>query len=359
MLSRFVGGASSTRRARLALSTRCLLSVLATGSSERLSSLSGELTLITFDVDGTLVRGSSGRAPPSSPPSLSSAESSSKSSLSGAERSAHARAFAHGVGTVLGRGRKVPLPAELLPPEQYHGSTDGLIALRLARAALGIPPDEAVGELPRVFASMYEYCAALSDEQMTVGIDPLPGVLDTLRSLAGNSRVVCGLVTGNVEGIARKKMRAVGVLGTGALAPAAPSQTWASEADAAFLGGFGSDYCSGELDDPSRNHLDRAEQIVIAAKRCRELLGPDASLTRVVHVGDAPSDVLAAKHCADAGRLGDGTVVGCVGVATGSYSASHLRELCGEPRAGVWEPVVLESGLADAGFVRACGVEES
>ena len=48
-----------------------------------------------------------------------------------------------------------------------------------------------------------------------------PGVLSTLRDLATaemRERAACGLVTGNVEGIARKKMRAVGVYATGARA---------------------------------------------------------------------------------------------------------------------------------------------
>ena len=52
----------------------------------------------------------------------------------------------------------------------------------------------------------------------------------------------------------------------GALAPAAAEQRWEGEEDAAFLGGFGSDFCSGDIDDASRNYLDRAEQIVIAAR---------------------------------------------------------------------------------------------
>ena len=76
-----------------------------------------------------------------------------------------------------------------------------------------------------------------------------------------------------------------------------------------------------------------------------------------MHVGDAPADVLAAKHCADAHLLGGGVVVGCVGVATGSYSAAELRALCGEARAGSWEPVTLERGIADfEGFLAGCGL---
>ena len=72
-------------------------------------------TLITFDVDGTLVKGSGQQA----------------------EASAHARAFAAAVGSVLGDGTPTGLPAQILPPEKYHGSTDGLICLNLARTALG------------------------------------------------------------------------------------------------------------------------------------------------------------------------------------------------------------------------------
>ena len=186
--------------------------------------------LITFDVDGTLLRGSGSRA----------------------EASAHARAFAAGVGKVLGDGTPTLLPAELLPPERYHGSTDGLIALNMASAAFGTPPEVAAPRLPEVWQSMYEYVAALSDAEVADGIDPLPGVIDTLRTLASDEmkeRVACGLVTGNVEGIARIKMRAVGVLATGALAAPAAEQRWEGEDASAFLGGFGSDFCSGDIDD--------------------------------------------------------------------------------------------------------------
>ena len=86
---------------------------------------------------------------------------------------------------------------------------------------------------------MYEDVAVLSDADAARGIEPLPGALESLRTLAGmRDRVVCGLVTGNVEGIARKKMRAVGVLATGALAPPAAEQAWDGENESAFLSGF-------------------------------------------------------------------------------------------------------------------------
>ena len=71
-------------------------------------------TLLTFDVDGTLVQGST-RA---------------------AENSAHARAFGYAVGRVFGGvddyHLKVPSPPSIIPPECYHGSTDGIIALNMA-----------------------------------------------------------------------------------------------------------------------------------------------------------------------------------------------------------------------------------
>ena len=224
------------------------------------------------------------------------------------------------------------------------------------------------------------------------------GALATLERLALRDDVVCGLVTGNVEAIARKKMRATGLYATGGLAPPTPSQTGGfGEHEWGFLGGFGSDYCSCDIDDLERelrglllslslslfleastdclflldkqhalslslslflsfspgNYLDRAEQIAIAWRRAK---GEYASLTRVIHVGDAPADVLAARAVGE-GRvsIGEGVTVGCVGVATGSFSAEHLRGCLGEPRPGQWEPIVLARGLEED-FIGAIGL---
>ena len=127
-----------------------------------------------------------------------------------------------------------------------------------------------------------------------------------------------------------------------------------------FLGGFGSDYCSGDVDDADRNYLDRGEQIAIAVNRCREMLSDGKrKLKRVTHIGDAPADVLAAKSFSErCQEEGDDLCVGMVAVATGSYSANELQELIGERVEGTWEPVVMEDGMAaDTGsFLRACGV---
>eukprot|EP00584_Thalassiosira_punctigera_P010788 CAMPEP_0172546042 /NCGR_PEP_ID=MMETSP1067-20121228/15870_1 /TAXON_ID=265564 ORGANISM="Thalassiosira punctigera, Strain Tpunct2005C2" /NCGR_SAMPLE_ID=MMETSP1067 /ASSEMBLY_ACC=CAM_ASM_000444 /LENGTH=345 /DNA_ID=CAMNT_0013332905 /DNA_START=48 /DNA_END=1085 /DNA_ORIENTATION=- len=322
-------------------------------------------TLITFDVDGTLV-----------------------SSSPGWERGAHGRSFVHAVDATVGQGetsaaaRMATVP-ELLEKHEFHGSTDGLILLRLARATLGpsFDPDAASSRVDDMMDEMFRFVSGCDDAEVSRGIAPLPGVLDTLRTLAseraavddgdGAASVACGLVTGNVEGIARRKMRALGVHATGALTPLPYPQggrVWDGVEDARFLGGFGSDYCSGSLDDPARNYLDRGEQLAICVQRCAELSSDDVSrpytsssrpLERVIHVGDAPADILAAKSYVEHPSKPPGVCVSVVGVATGSYSVEELRDLCGERVPGVWEPVVLEEGQGvgdEQVFFNACGL---
>ena len=301
-------------------------------------------TLITFDVDGTLVKGSGG----------------------GSDVSAHARAFSHAVGTVLGDGTPTIPVAEAIPRHKFHGSTDGLILLRLARATLGVEPHLVAPRLDELFSSMYEYVNALETVDIAEGIETLPGVMDHLTTLASRKHeVICGLVTGNVEGIARRKMQAVGILEAQAFAPASEEQltkVWPGSEHISFLGGFGSDYCSGNIDDDKHNFLDRAEQIAIATRRVTSSLRTSTStatggkqLRRVVHVGDAPADVLAAKIFSETNQDLD-LCIGMVAVATGSYSADELRLLAGEARPGRWEPVILEKGMADPEFLKACGL---
>jgi len=306
-------------------------------------------SLITFDVDGTLVKGS-GQA---------------------AAESAHARAFSHAISTVLNNSQPVASVAEALPRQLYHGSTDGLILLRLAKATLGMDSKDSFAKLEEMFACMYEFMSDMDEEEIAAHITPLPGVMDHLGTLATmKDQVMCGLVTGNVEGIARKKMKAVGIYDTRALSPPCATQRqWVGSEQYGFLGGFGSDFCSGDIDSLERNHLDRGEQIAIATNRCRNILNKDGNnmqqpLTRVVHVGDAPADVLAAKWFSErqyeehknSKNTNDKICVGCVAVATGSYSAQELRDLAGEPISGVWEPVILEEGMGDPGFLKACGI---
>lgn len=245
-------------------------------------------TLITFDVDGTLVKGSGKMV----------------------EASAHSRAFAHAVGYTFGHA-PTALPSVALPEARYHGSTDGLIALNLAFAELGILPSVAFEKLPVVFRAMYSYVSELTDDEAVKEVNPLPGVVATLHRLADQRRkskgaLMCGLVTGNVEGIARKKMRATGLFGTGVFTEKSPEQTWEGEEDAAFLGGFGSDFCSGDINDLSRVFKDRGEQIGIAFRRAQAMAKNNGfRITHVVHVGDAPgkpSSLFLFQICSDRER---------------------------------------------------------
>jgi phosphoglycolate phosphatase-like HAD superfamily hydrolase len=275
--------------------------------------------------------------------------------------------FSHAVGTVLGDGTPTIPVAQAIPANKRHGSPDGLILLRLARATLGIEPHLAAPRLDELFSSMYEYINALENVETAKGIEALPGVMDHLTTLAARKHeVTCGLVTGNIEGIARRKMQAVGILDTRALAPPSEEQcskVWPGSEHISFLGGFGSDYCSGNIDDDDYNYLDRAEQIAIATRRVTSSLEATTTTTstekkqlrRVVHVGDAPADVLAAKAFSETNQDLD-LCIGMVAVATGSYSADELRILAGEARPGRWEPIILEKGMADPDFLKACGL---
>ena len=300
------------------------------------------ITLITFDVDGTLVRGSTVIP----------------------ETTIHAKAFLHAAGKVM-KGidsfeTQHNSPVDFIPSSKYHGSTDGLILLNLVKSAFNIPVEESAPKLPELFRAMYDYVACRSDEVVCQSIVPIPGVKETLTKLIQDAKwkdhVLCGLVTGNVEGIARKKMRACEMYQLGFLSPKAPDQVWEGENDAAFLGGFGSDYCSQNIDDPTKGYDDRGEQIVIAYERACQLLLPHEQIVRVVHVGDAPSDVLAAKYCADHHKFPSHVTVGCIGVATGSYSLETLQACAGERIATQWEPVVLAEGVADEHFLEHCHI---
>ena len=70
--------------------------------------------------------------------------------------------------------------------------------------------------------NIFRFVSKCSDGEVAKGIAPIPGLMDTLKTLAleymddGDRDVACGLVTGNVEGIARRKMQALGIHGTNA-----------------------------------------------------------------------------------------------------------------------------------------------
>lgn len=138
-----------------------------------------------------------------------------------------------------------------------------------------------------------------------------PGVAGLVEALAGDERVVLGLVTGNVEAGARLKLSRFGL--------------WESFA----VGAFGSD-------DPVRDHLPP-----IAVERAARRTGRRFEGREVVVVGDTPADVRCARA---AGAM-------AVAVATGTPDRETLAA------AG---PDLLLDSLADwPGFLAELGLEPS
>lgn len=161
------------------------------------------------------------------------------------------------------------------------GKTDLQIALD-ALAAHDVPESIALERLERwlELADAHHLAVASSSEHPRPA--PAPEAASTLSALG--RRAAIGLLTGNIEGIARRKLRAAG-LGTHFVGRP---------------GGFGSD------------HRERGELVRIARERAG---GPHPPSLTVV-IGDTPRDIA----CARAGG------VTCVAVTTGPFDASALSE---------------------------------
>ena len=111
------------------------------------------ITLLTFDVDGTLIKGLIPYFPffSSKIPSIILYTT----GTGRAETSVHAQAFGHAVGKVFGSLEsyelQVQTPLQVIPGEKYHGCTDGLIALNFAQSAFKINSVNAAPKLPEVY----------------------------------------------------------------------------------------------------------------------------------------------------------------------------------------------------------------
>ena len=121
------------------------------------------------------------------------------------------------------------------------------------------------------------------------------GVLPLLDAVEAHARATMGLLTGNIEPGARRKLRAVGV-----------------EFDRFRVNAFGSD------------HEERPQLPAVAQRRAEAFLGVPFPGDRIVIIGDTPADI----HCGRA--LG----VRAIGVATGRYG---VEELAGHAPAAVFE----------------------
>ena len=115
-----------------------------------------------------------------------------------------------------------------------------------------------------------------------------PGMGELLANLAVRDGIVLALVTGNLQPIARMKLRAAGI----------------GKYFAGGQGGFGSD------------HEDRSELPAIARRRAGEGSGEPWPCERTILIGDTPRDIACAR--ADGVRV--------VAIATGPYGVEELCE---------------------------------
>lgn len=201
--------------------------------------------LILFDIDGTLVSG-------------------------GPAKAAFVAAMAETYGTT-GDPDGV----------SFAGKTDPQIARELLSGA-GLDRctiDEGMPQLWERYLSHLE--SALESQSVRV----LPGVRALLDGLAALEGIALGLVTGNIAGGAKLKLRSAGLWGHFG------------------IGGYGSDH-------EERDHLPG-----IALSRARAHWGPSLGPEHAIVVGDTPRDVA----CGRAGRMRT------LAVATGQFSTQDLR----------------------------------
>jgi phosphoglycolate phosphatase-like HAD superfamily hydrolase len=203
--------------------------------------------LVLFDIDGTLV------------------------TARGAGRAA--------IGKALTSTYGITGPIEAY---DFRGKTDQRIVHDLMRDA-GLHPARIEAGMAACFAAYVAELEAVLGDGRRVTV--LPGVADLVRVLAAREDTMVGLLTGNIEGGARVKLR--------------PTGLW----DLFRVGAFGSD------------HIDRRQLPAVACARAHQLCGRRFAFEEVTIIGDTPLDVDCARAC--------GAVA--VAVATGFHPADDLK----------------------------------
>ena len=117
---------------------------------------------------------------------------------------------------------------------KHHGSTDQLVLADVLRHH-GVDETRVWEAMPRMMREMVEYFES-HEEDASLGLELLPGVERLLEALSKRKDVIVCLVTGNLEPVARGKMRQLGVWRYFTPPPAS------TRAEIPFLGGFGSDH---------------------------------------------------------------------------------------------------------------------
>jgi phosphoglycolate phosphatase len=199
--------------------------------------------LATFDIDNTLIRGSAG----------------------------HIQVLIAAIKEVYGLETSIDVI-------KHHGMTDQEIIIRIL-ARYDVDRQNANAGLTKCMEYMQQQYARIVKSE---NIYMLEGVLNLLNQLEQNGFLL-GLVTGNLEKIARAKLEKIGI------------------SHFFKVGGFGSD------------HINRGNLVKIAIKRAQKQFGFDSSRL-VFHFGDAPQDMLAAREAE----------VIPIGVTTGIFSAADL-----------------------------------
>jgi phosphoglycolate phosphatase len=208
------------------------------------------MRLVLFDIDGTLL------------------------SAGGAGRRALGRALVDVYST-----------AGPIDTYDFRGGTDPQIVRDLLGEA-GLPPADIAAREMDLYGRYLEHL----DEEIGDGhgVRLLPGVTALVEALAAHPDCVVGLLTGNIEGGARVKLRSTGL--------------WPRFR----LGAFGSD-------DGDRTRLP-----AVAARRAEALVGRVFRGRDLVVIGDTPRDI------------GCGRAFGavCLAVATGWHAVAELSS-CG------------------------------
>ena len=192
------------------------------------------VTLVTFDIDGTIIH--------------------SKALKDGQEsNSLHKQALHHGA--------KAAADVDVHVREvEYHGCTDMGIVKDMLELRGVTATDAILAQAMKVASTFGE------DEDWAHSIELLPGVETLLKRLSETDDVCVALVTGNVEEIAWRKMDSLDVGGL---------------FSKPRFGGFGGYFRR------------RAECVQHANKVAKERHG---DITRSFHIGDAPADISAATE---------------------------------------------------------------
>ena len=160
----------------------------------------------------------------------------------------------------------------------HHGMTDQEIILKILQH-YDIDDEIVRAKLKSCMDHMQlHYAQIVQSENIVI----LEGVVKLLTQL-DQKGFLLGLVTGNLETIARAKLKKIGIN------------------DFFKFGGFGSD------------HIRRTELVKIAIRRAGSQFDLDDS-NQIFHIGDAPQDMRAAREAG----------VTPIGVTTGIFSADEL-----------------------------------